>query len=323
MRTRFVQDSLNAIEAQLGQRLDAGESLFFERQLEAIEARLYEKKYRELKYRSLIPVSNRDGPGAQTITYYFYTKIGVAKIIANPSDDLPRADVYATRHTQKVYILGNSFGYSTADLRAAAQAGTPLETFKVDASRRAIRELENDIAWHGDADHSIIGLLAHPNIPTVQAPLNGGGASRLWANKTPDEILADIGTLTTGVRDTTNGTHEANTLILPITQYNILANRARTSQSDTTILKFIRDPDNGYGLDRVEWVSDLKGAGTGGSDLAMVYERDPEVLEYRIPMEMITHPPQMRNLEFVVPVEAENGGIVVRYPLALRSMYDI
>lgn len=323
MTTQFVRDGLLAVEQKLGTRLDQGESAFFERQLESVESRLYEKKLRELKYRTLIPISNRDGEGAETITYYLYTKIGMAKVIANPSDDLPRSDVFASRHTQKVHVLATSFGYSTQELRAARFAGVALELFKVDASRRSIREKENGITWLGDTAHGIVGLFAHPNVPTVQAPLDATAATRNWSGKTPDEIIADIRLLTSGVRQATNGVHEANTLVLPIAQYDIIANTPRSTISDTTILEFITKPGNSFGLTLVTWLVDIAEQGTGATDMAMAYERDPEVLELRIPMEMRTHPPQMRNLEFIIPVEAENGGIVVRYPLAVRTLYGI
>ena len=323
MTTQFVSDGLRAIEEKLGTRLDQGESAFFERQLESVESRLYEKKLRELKYRTLIPISNRDGEGAETITYYLYTKIGMAKIIANPSDDLPRSDVFASRFTQKVHVLATSFGYSTQELRAARFAGVALELFKVDASRRSIREKENGITWLGDTSHGIVGLFAHPNIPSVQAPLDGTSTTRNWSGKTPDEIIADVRLLTSGIRQATNGVHEANTMVLPIAQYDIIANTPRSTISDTTILEFITKPGNSFGLTLVTWLVDILGQGTGASDMAMAYERDPEVLELRIPMEMRTHPPQMKNLEFIIPVEAENGGTVVRYPLACRFLYDI
>jgi len=323
MTTQFVSDGLRAIEEKLGSRLDQGESAFFERQLESVESRLYEKKLRELKYRSLIPISNRDGEGAETITYYLYTKIGMAKIIANPSDDLPRSDVFASRFTQKVHVLATSFGYSTQELRAARFAGVALELFKVDASRRSIREKENGITWLGDTNHGIVGLFAHPNIPSVQAPLDGTATTRNWSGKTADEIIADVRLLTSGIRQATNGVHEANTMVLPISQYDIIANTPRSTISDTTILEFITKPGNSFGLTLVTWLVDILGQGTGATDMAMAYERDPEVLELRIPMEMRTHPPQMKNLEFIIPVEAENGGTVVRYPLACRFLYGI
>lgn len=332
-KSRFVQDGAAVIKqnvkrdhdpnvpAIMLQRLDAGETAFLERQLESVEARLYEKKLRELKYRALIPISNRDGAGAQTITYYLYTKVGMAKIIANPSDDLPRSDVFASRHTQAVHVIGTSFAFSTQDLRRALFTGVPLELFKVDAARRSVREKENAICWNGDTDHLIVGLFANANIPNVQAP--DPGAGRAWSTKTPDEIISDILGMVSSVRSTTNGVHSMNTLLLPIAQYNIIAGTARTPQSDTTILRFIMQENNAFGLDLVTWLTDLDGTGTGASDQAFGYERDPEVLELRIPLEMITHPPQFRNLEFVVPVEAENGGTVVRYPLACTKLYDI
>lgn len=323
MRTKFVQDCLTEIQRNSDLKLDAGETLFFERQLESVESRIYEKKFRELKYRRLIPVSNRDGEGTETITYYLYTKVGMANVIANPSDDLPRSDVFATRFTQKVHVIGTSFGYSTKELRSAQFSNTPLEMFKVDSARRAVREKENGITWLGDSAHGMVGLFAHPNIPVVQAPLNGAAASRAWSAKTADEIIADIRILTSGIRDATNGVHEANTLVMPISQYDIIADIPRSTQSDTTVLQFITAPNNSFGLENVEWLTDIKGQGVGPSDMAFAYQKDPEILELRIPMEMRTHPPQFRNLEFIIPVEAENGGIVVRYPLAARFMYDI
>jgi len=302
---------------------DAGESLFLERQLETVESRLYEKKLRELKYRQYIPVTGVAGAGAAVITYYLYTKIGMAKIIANPADDLPRSDVFAERHTQNVHNEGTSFGYSTRDLRQAVFAGVPLDTMKADAARRGIHELENTIAWTGDTNHNMIGLLAHPNIPTVQAPLDATTTTRNWSGKTASEIIEDITLMVSGIRQVTRGVHQANVLLLPIAQYDIISLLPRSDLTDTTILEFITKPNNSFGLSKVDWLIELTGAGTGGSDMALCYELDDEILQFHIPMEMQMLPPQARNLEFVIPVEAEIGGVVVRYPLALRTLYDI
>jgi hypothetical protein len=137
MRSPFVQDAMELIRgANIRNdtsgmnpialaRMDAGESAFLERQLESVEARIYEKKFRELKYRAFIPVSNRDGAGAQTITYYLYTKIGMAKVIANPSDDLPRSDVLrlalnAIRARDRYELRILDAGPTPSDVRASA-----------------------------------------------------------------------------------------------------------------------------------------------------------------------------------------------------------
>lgn len=330
MKSRYLLDCIRAatelgIQTADGNQLhtDAGESLFLERQLESVESRLYEKKLRELKYRQYLPVTSIAGAGAAVITYYLYTKVGMAKIIANPSDDLPRSDVYATRHTQAVHNDGTSFGYSTRDLRQAVFAGVPLDTMKADSARRGIHELENEIAWNGDTAHGMNGFLDHPNVPEVQAPLDATAASRAWADKTPDEIIDDIRLLTSGIRQATRGVHEGNVLLLPIAQYDIIAQTPRASFSDMTILEFITKPGNSFGLSTVDWLYELEGAGNGGTDQALCYELDDEVVQMHIPMEMQMLPPQARNMEFIIPVEAEIGGVVVRYPLACRYLYAI
>ena len=309
MKPKFLLDCIRAattlgIMGKDDQPLhqDAGESLFLERQLESVESRLYEKKLRELKYRKYLPVTSKAGAGAAVITYYLYTKVGMAKIIANPADDLPRSDVYAERFTQSVHNEGTSFGYSTRDLRQAVFAGVPLDTMKADAARRGIHELENSIAWNGDSTHGMIGFLANPNIPTVQAPLDATATGRDWANKTSNEIIADIKLMTSGIRQATNGVHEGNVLLLPIAQYDIIALLPRSDLTDTTILEFITKAGNSFGLTAVDWLVELAGAGTGGSDMAICYELTDEVVEMHIPMEMQMLPPQARNMEFVIPV---------------------
>jgi hypothetical protein len=252
-----------------------------------------------------------------------YSKVGMAKIIANPADDLPRSDVFAKETIVKVFSIGTSFGFSTKEMRRAQFSGVPLEMLKVDSARRAVLVKESDIAWTGEASHNIIGLFENTNITNTQAPLNAGTTSRAWADKTSDEIIADIITMTSGIRTLTKGVQAANTLLLPVAQYDIIALKPRSSLTDTTILEFITKPGNAYGLDTVDWLVELEDAGTGASDMAFAYERDPEVLELRIPMEMQMLPPERRNLEMLTNIESEIAGVVVRYPLACYKLYDI
>lgn len=329
MTTQFVQDSMSIIHARVRNdkgevfHMDSGESMFLERQLESVESRLYEKKLRLLKYRQLLPVSNRDNPGAQNVTYYMYTKVGMAKIISNPADDLPRADVFAKRFTANVHSIGTSFGYSTQDLRAAMMNNTPLDSMKAASAQRAIREEENQLAWFGDSNYGLPGFLTNANIPNVQAPLNAGLTSRTWLLKTPDEIIADVSSMVAGIRSNTKGVHQGNVLLLPIDQYTHISTTPRSANTDTTILEFIMKPNNAFGITKIDWLNELVGAGTGATDMAVLYELDDEVVEVRIPMEMTMLPPQMDGLMFDIPVEARNGGVVVRYPLACTFLYGI
>ena len=111
-------------------------ALFMARELESVEAEIYRFKERELKYRRLFPVSNRDNPGAEQITYRMYGHVGMAKIISDYSQDLPRADVYGTSVSQPVRSLGVSVGWSHQEIRTAMMNGVSLETEKAAAQRR-------------------------------------------------------------------------------------------------------------------------------------------------------------------------------------------
>ena len=291
-------------------------SVFFARELESIEARMYVFKKKELKYRELIPVSNSDSPGANNITYHMFDKVGMAQVIANFADDLPRADVFGKEFTQKVKSIGVSIGFNTQEIRAASMANVPLETMKADAQRRALREKESKIAWNGDADSGLIGFLDNVNIPQIAAPNGASPASPLWGGKTPDEIIADVLAMVTKIREDSKGTFSGDTLLLPIAQYNLIAGTPRSATSDTTIMEFLIKPGNTYGLGLIDWLPDELVGAIGGEDIAVLYQRDAEVLEQRIPLELQLLPVQERNLEFVINGEARNGGVVVRYPIA-------
>lgn len=311
------------LEGEFGRKLDANETLFLERQLESIEATVFETKQKELKYRQFIPVSNRDNPGAESITYRLLTKVGMARVIASGSDDLPSADAFVQEYSARVKSLGTSFRFSTQELRAATMNNTSLENTKGAAARKGVHEKESAVAWNGDTQHGLIGLLNHPNITELVAPA-GASTTTPWSTKTPDEIIADISAMVSKVRTQSKGVHEADTLLLPIAQYDIIATRPRSSTSDTTILDWVRN-NSAMGLTTIDWLPiELENAFTGGTkDGAICYEKNAEVLELRIPMEMMIHPAQPKGLNFVFPVESRIGGVVVRFPLGIVFMSAI
>ena len=299
-------------------------ALFMTRELEAVEAEIYRFKERELLYRKLFPVSNRDNPGAEFITYRMYGHVGMAKIITDYSQDLPRADVYGTSMTQPVRSLGISAGWSQQEIRAAMMAGLPLETEKAAAQRRGIREKEHKLTFYGDGPTGINGFLSNPNIPTLAAP-NGAGLTSDWASKTAAEILADIRLMVSTVRQQSKGVHRPDTLLLPSVQYDLIAGMPRSDLSDTTILEHLEKNPKSFGLTTIEPLfGELDNAFTSGTeDGAVVYERTKENVELRIPMELTLYPMQEKGLELIVPGESRFGGIVVRYPLAFLFLTGI
>lgn len=293
--------------------LDSAETMFFQGELEQVKAKSYDVLKVPLKAFELIPVDSTTAPGARTVTYEQYDSTGIAKIISNYADDLPTADVKGKEFHSTIKSIGNSYVYSKDDIRAAQFAGKPLNQRKANAAVEAHRQLMNKLAFFGDAEYGIQGLLTNANIPA--APVVAGAATTLtWVTKTPDEILKDLNSAVSDMLDLTKGVEVPNTIVMPIAQYNHIATTARSANSDTTILQFFKGNNPGI---EVMWATELKGAFTGGTDGFIVYNRNPDKLFMEVPMMATMYPAQERGLAYTVSVESKFGGVIIPYPLSV------
>jgi hypothetical protein len=315
---------LTAIIAQglalMNFRADAGETAAMARQLEYVKAETYEVKYLNLQARELIPVDGSVPSGAQSFVWYSWDWVGMAKIIANYADDLPKVQILGKEHIQGIKSLGDSYDYSIQDIRAAAMAGVNLDANKAKACRRAMENKIEQLAAKGDSAAGLPGLLNNANVPVLTATELVGD----WANPatTSAQILADLHLIANYINTVTKGTHSATTLVLPTTRYNIVATRAYSDMLPDTILQvflrsnpFVREVRQWHFLDTAD------SAGTGPRVLA--YEKSPEILQLVIPQEFEQFPPQAKNLAFDVPCHARIGGVVIRYPLAMVYADDV
>lgn len=293
--------------------LDSAETMFFQGELEQVKAKSYDVLKVPLKAFELIPVDSTTAPGARTVTYEQYDSTGIAKIISNYADDLPTADVKGKEFHSTIKSIGNSYVYSKDDIRAAQFAGKPLNQRKANAAVESHRQLMNKLAFFGDAEYGIQGLLTNANIPA--APVVAGAATTLtWVTKTPDEILKDLNSAVSDMLDLTKGVEVPNTIAMPIAQYNHIATTARSANSDTTILQFFKGNNPEI---EVMWATELKGAFTGGTDGFIVYNRNPDKLFMEIPMMVQMSPAQEKGLSYVVPCESKFGGVIIPYPLSV------
>lgn len=310
--------------------LDANESAFFSRELENIKAQTYDVKYPELKAMSLIPVSFEAGPGAETITYTQMDEVGMAKVISNYADDLPRVDVKGKQFTSLIRGIGDAYGYNIQEIRASAMAGKNLPTRKANAARKAIEQKINVLAWNARANDGenagLIGLIYAPNI--TKGTVTTGVGGYLWSQKTPEEILYDMNKAVDDVLALTKGTEIPDTMLLPIAQHSLITTTYRSTTSDLTILDaFLK---NRPSITKVEWVAELKDVNpvpstlvASNTDIMIVYKRSPDYLTLEIPQPFEQLETERRGLEYVTPCHARCGGVIVYYPLAINIVEGI
>ena len=323
MTMRYDEKDLRAIEAT--GRLDANESVFFARQLEYIRPKTYDVKRAALSALSVMPVDTSTPAGANTITYRQYDSVGSAKIIASYADDLPRSDVVAKEFTSPVRGIGDSYGYSVQEIRAAMLAGTDLNSKKQASARRAHDELINKLAWAGDTVSGLPGFLSNANIPGYTVPADGTGSSKLWTTKTPDLIIRDLNGIANQVFSQSKGVHRPNEIWMPLAQYALISSTPRSSTSDTTILDFFlaANPFIQRVVPLLEMASTANGGHAGANDIMVAADNSIDNYQLNIAMLFMQHAPQQRNLEFVVPCESRFAGCTIEYPLAFAKADSI
>lgn len=295
-------------------RLDTNETVFFKRQLEYVKGRAYDEKYKTLKAFDLLPVSAEAPSGATEITWRSFKQYGMAKVIADYAHDFPRVDVFGEENTVKIKDIGDSYGYSIKEIRRAMLAGFDLESKRAMAARRAIDEKINSLAWNGDATNNIQGFLDYPGITEYTVPSTGTGTTKTWSTKTADQILTDLNGIVNAIVVGTNGIERPTTIILPITQYNLLKNTRIGSTSDKTIWQFFTENNPDI---RIDWLTELAGAGTGTTDRFMAYVNDDMHVTLEIPVAFEQHEEDHKGLEYTIPCTAECAGVIVYYPAAV------
>lgn len=314
-----------AVMASGATHFDSAEdaSVFFARELDAVKAESYDVQYPELTALNLFPISSETDPGAETVTYYTYDRTGVAKIIDNYSTDLPRADVTGNPSYAKVKSLGASYGYSAQEMRASRLAGKSLDSRKAEAARQAIDTANNRIAWRGDEESGLMGVLSNgQNIPLYAITAGANGKTK-WTEKTADEILADVNGMAKQVAKVTKNVERPDTLCVPADVYMDISTR-RIPDTTATVLSFILEhapyiknvvSTAELDADSVE-TNPYAQAGDGGQGVAFLFKNDKRKLSLEIPMPYLQYPAQVKNLETVVPCEERTAGVIVYYPLS-------
>lgn len=255
---------------------------------------------------SLVPVSSEAPEWAETVTERIYDMVGMAKVIANYADDLPRADVAMTERAVKVKNIGAAYGYNLQELKAASANQTDLPSSKARAARRAVEVKMNEIALLGDKEFGLNGFINHPNLG--ETSVTGG-----WKTATADAVLADLDNLHDTVVLQSKGVHQPTHLLLSLTDYQTLSSKYMNTADKVDVLTFFKRKHPNL---TIQGLWELEKAGTGNKNLAICYEKSLDNLTLETPQDFTQLPAQERNLELVVNCVARVGGVFLRYPLS-------
>ena len=293
---------------------------FLQGQLEHIERRIFEVKYGLITVFRNIPMSDEAGPEADSVSYTYIDRQGMAKFIESESYDVPMATFSEKKKTVPIHLGGIGYSYSLDELRKSQRLNRDLSTQKGISARRAYEDHVQEVGYNGDSERDLPGFLDNPNVP--QANVVGG----VWTTKTGDEILADINGALTAQFSITKERELADTMLLPSAQFADIASR-RIVDINMTILQYLM-LNNVYtavtGLPfNIRTVSDLQGRGVGATDRALFYTNTPEKVIMHVPMPLEFLPAQPKVLGFLIPGQYKLGGVEFRYPLSASYLDGI
>lgn len=325
-----------------GALLGDDEGVFFQRQLEYIQAQSFDVLYPELMGRQCFALNTEGGEGINMITYRSYDKRGETAIIAGKATDLPRGDISGKEYSISVKTLGNAFGYSRQEIAAAKVTGLPLEARKAEATRRSYEEKVNQLIWFGNAENNLHGLFGGPvgapaltiSKTAVDAAV-GGGFSTVWGvDKTPDEVIADLTAACVKMYAGTKKLFRPNKILISVEKKQYLMNTPRSLQSDVSIMNwfiannmFIKSVDDFKDVNELEGIYDDAGGAfdpTGQSgDGFTVYADSADNARVREPFPYMHLPVQYKGLEFEVNCYGRFGGVEMIRPAAYEHFYGI
>ncbi len=295
--------------------LDAASDLFFQKQLEEIDGRLFETKYGALEALTLVATKSLN-PGAETYTYRRYDGRATAKIMSNYASASPRANVNGVEATSKVKSVRNSYGYNIQEIRAAAMAQVPLDPMNAMMARRGIDEALNLIGLLGDAEHNLVGLFNQPSAQDYTVPADGTGASALWSTKTADQILRDLFGICNMIPENTAEVEKPKRLLMSHSRLRYISEKKVSTAGDGTmsVLDYFKSKRPEI---EVRGALYLDTAGDSSTQRMVAYDPNPINQEWIVPIPFETFPIERVKMEYTTECHARVGGVVSRYPLSM------
>lgn len=305
----------------LSQHFDANETAFLERDLTYKRTTIQEVLFQDLQARTFLPIANDIPPNAETYSWKVLTQTGKARVGARGNKDIPRVDVSGDERTGKTVKIDAAYGWELEELAEAARIGFPLLDKKVNAAQRAIALGIDDVLAtgqpNGESGLPFTGFTNNADV-TALGILNPAGDP--WTNSTtPADILLSLNNMVSEVITDIGNIQQLypDTILLPTAQFLVASQVHVDTTNDVSVLRSFLN-NNPFIKNIAPWHK-LTGAGAGGTtDRAIIYKRDPLVLEGVVCLDFMSLPPQAQGFEMVVPCMGRAGGVKVYHPAAMR-----
>lgn len=320
----FRNDALPATEWRFDQQsghFDSAESAFTARQLEYMRPGLFEVKYPALTAESAMPWNTSIDPGAEQYTITIIDQVGVVRVSKDLAGAIPRVEVKTSQKSLGFFSLTLSYAYTVQDARAAMMARMPLIPTKAMATRGQMARKLDDIAFLGDTDSGLLGLLSQTGLEDYTVPATGAAGSKTWESKDPDAVLLDLNAPASQIVTSSKGILVPNAMLLPNSSREYINGRRIGDGTSSSILAYFLG--NNSHIRQVDATYKSETAGSGNTKRGLVYTKDPTCLEFLVSQPFEQFAPQAILAEVVTVCHMRTGGLAMYQPKSAGYMDGI
>ena len=276
-----------------------------------IETQVLNVPYPAIRYAEMVPVDTSANEFAASVTFFTQDQVGKAKLINTRGDDIPLANIMRTKFEMGVLDAGIGYEFSVTEIGQAQMMGRSLPTDGAAAASLAFQQLVDEMTLAGA--EGVEGLFNTTGIAS-------SAAAATFAVGTAAQTMATINTALTAVLTSSQGIEMADTIILPLDGYALIATKQIDPTHDRTILDYIKAA-NVYTTMTGQPLTIMADRRLSGK--MVVYRRSPEVLKLHMPMPLRFLPPQLINLSIRVPGMFRFAPLSIRRPGAVRYVTGI
>lgn len=320
----FVGDAASAVNFS-GAMFDAAAvatgGAFLASELEKINPQILEP-LTSVTYQEDMPFN--EGGGWVDFTSNFFVDYGTTandedSIIGTNTTDIPTSQAGITKDVFKVWTFAEALKYSYIDMQKSNQVGRDIKKLMDGGLRLNYNKMLDKNTYNGMTKLGTYGLVNNPNVSSSLAANNAAGTSKLWKDKTGQEILDDVNALAQSIFAACEYDPSGipNHLLIPVEAMIYIA-RPMTIAGCNSILEYIKQNYFGlnYGVELVikgrRWCT---GAGAGSTNRMVMYRYDDNriVTDITVPLMPVMTQFVPGQLAYLTPYVSQVGQVKFLY----------
>ncbi len=251
-------------------------------------------------------------------------------LIFEAANDIPVIQADMSKSVALCYNFAEYLAFSVMEREKMINVGKDPESFLNKGIRLHCDKVIDRNVYRGFTKVNSTGLLNSPGVYRMSAAsvTVGGSSTTAWADKTADQILADINSLISAVWMMNDCASDAlpDHILIPVEQFGLLVTRKVSDDSERSILTYVlennlTDQQGGHlVISPCKW---CKGIGSNGSDRMVAYMNRPDRICFNLTQPLRRMDTEYSEMRIKIPYIAQFSEVRFLYPTTVRYMDGI